>query len=396
MDHSGTISRVRLRVLHCLQRIDSGGPEVRRLSLARGLEPRRYEQRVLCTQACGGLPSQFQAAGVHVTEVGSFDSILDPRPYQNALAAVRRFRPHIIHGAVYEGIALAAIAGRLGRVPIVIAEETSDPVKRSWRGNALMRVLTGLAHRVVAVSPATQKYLRQRIYLPASKVILINNGVTEAPTADASSVQSLREQLGIEHTDLIIGTVGRLYDEHKRQSDLIRALPLVRQAHPEARLLIVGAGQDERTLRALAQALGVSKQVVFAGYQPDPTPLYQMMDVFALASQWEAFGLVLVEAMFAGLPVVATRVGGIPSIVNERETGFLVPPSDPAAIADALLALCRDAALRERMGAAGLTRARAQFTAERYVREVDALYQALANERLSGRDECGASQLRRT
>lgn len=120
----------------------------------------------------------------------------------------------------------------------------------------------------------------------------------------------------------------------------------------------------------------------FVGYQANPQPYYALMDVFALASASEAFGLVLVEAMFAGLPVVATRVGGIPTVVAEGETGLLVDPGDPLALANALLKLERSRSLRHDMGAKGRIRALTRFSAERYVADVDRLYQKLASQRI--------------
>jgi glycosyltransferase involved in cell wall biosynthesis len=108
-----------------------------------------------------------------------------------------------------------------------------------------------------------------------------------------------------------------------------------------------------------------------------------VMDIFALASAHEAFGLVLVEAMYAHLPVVATRVGGIPGVVLEGETGYLVPPQDPPALARQLMSLGNDSALSQKMGLRGLDRARNEFGSRRYVHEFDYLYQRLVSQRLS-------------
>jgi glycosyltransferase involved in cell wall biosynthesis len=151
---------------------------------------------------------------------------------------------------------------------------------------------------------------------------------------------------------------------------------------PNAKLLIVGEGPDGTMLRSLARQLGVSEHVCFAGYQGNTRPFYEVMDIFVLASAHEAFGLVLVEAMFARLPVVATRVGGIPTVIKAGETGFLVKPKDPEELADRLLVLLNDASLRQSMGEAGLFLARAKFGADLYVSHFDALYQGLAAERL--------------
>ncbi len=312
-----------------------------------------------------------------------FRGIHDRGPYRRALDIVRQYRPHIIHGAVYEGVALAAVAGRLGQVPIIIGEETSDPANRRWTGHLLYRLLCGMTHHMVGVSPAVRDYLINKIHVQASKVRLINNGVAEAPPADAEQIRSIREALGLAPEHFVIGTVGRLFDSHKRVSDLIRALPILHKPCPGAHLLIVGSGPDEEMLRQLATELGVANCVHFAGYQSSPQAYYEVMDVFALASASEAFGLVLVEAMYASLPVVATLVGGIPTIVSEGETGLLVEPGQPQALAEALLKLHQSYDLRDEMGQKGRARALAEFGAERYVGEVDQLYQSLASKRIA-------------
>lgn len=373
----------KIRILHCLETVGSGGVEQRRLTLARQLDGSRYQQAMVCTQAVGALPARFAEAGCPLHAVGVFRGVLDREPYRRALHVIREFRPHIIHGAVFEGVSLAAILGRLARVPVIIGEETSDPVNRRWRGHLLLRLLGTLSHQMVAVSPAVEQYLLGRLHLPRSKVTLINNGVAETAPPDEGRIHALREQFGLAPEHFVIGTVGRLHDHHKRVSDLLRALATLLPACPEARLLVVGKGPDEGRLRELADQLGVADRVRFAGYQADPQPCYALMDVFALASAMEAFGLVLVEAMYAGLPVVATRVGGIPNIVDEGTSGLLVSPGQPQALAEAILELQRDPARRQAMGRAGQLLATANFGAERYVREVDRLYQRLAAERLA-------------
>lgn len=367
----------RIRVLHCLETVGSGGVEQRRLSLVRGLSEDVYEQRLVCTKAVGGLPPLFAAAGCRIDQVGVFRHILDTERYRQAIRVAREFRPHIIHGAVYEGVALAAVAGRVGRVPIVIGEETSDPARRRLQGHLLYRLFAALVDHMVGVSPAVHDYLVRQIYVPDKRVSLINNGVAERAAASPEHADAVRARFGLGATDFVIGTVGRLLDYHKRVSDLIHAAVVVRERCPNAHLLIVGDGPDRVKLQQLAFALGAEKFVHFAGYQSDPQPFYAVMDVFALASATEAFGLVLVEAMFSALPVVATRVGGIPSIVVEGQTGELVAPLEPQLLAEKLIQLAGDEAGRREMGRCARMRARAKFSAVRYVSDVDQLYQKL-------------------
>lgn len=372
----------KIRILHSLIRVGSGGVEQRRLSLARYLPANKYEQAIVCSEAVGGLPKKFDEVKCKIYEVGEFKWILDRRPYINAISIIKKFQPHIIHGAVFEGVALAAVAGRLGRVPIIIGEETSDPATRRWSGHLLYRLLSGMTHHMVAVSPAVKDYLVNGIKLPSNKVTLINNGVLESLPATTKQKDEVRAELGIKNSDFIIGSCGRIEDRSKRFSDLIRALVLVRRDCVNAKLLIVGNGPDEAMLRALAAQLGVAEQVIFAGYRVDTRPYFEVMDIFALASAHEAFGLVLVEAMYACLPVVATHVGGIPGVVLNEETGYLVPPSDPAALASSLLVLINNESLRHEMGGRGLFRARNKFSSERYVNEVNNLYELLLKDGL--------------
>ena len=368
----------KITVLHSLFRVGSGGVEQRRLLLSRKLDPEHYDQKLICTDAWGGLPEQFADAGCEVIDLGQIRHIADVRVYRNALEHIQQWQPDIIHGAVYEGVAIAAVTGRLLRVPVVIGEETSDPQNRRWTGHLLYRFLSGLTHHMVAVSPTVQEYLCETLRLPAEKVSVINNCVDERPPADTQKVQLVQERFGLRSQDFVIGTVGRLVDEHKRVSDLIQTLPLLHErGMRNARLLVVGDGPDREMLGNLAISLGVHESVHFAGYTADPQPFYAVMDVFALASAAEAFGLVLVEAMFASLPVIATHVGGIPGVVEDGRTGVLVPPFSPERFAEELLRLATDETVRSEMGARGQQRARAEFSADRYVADVDRLYQRL-------------------
>jgi L-malate glycosyltransferase len=372
----------KLRILHCLVTVGSGGVEQLKLLKARELDKGRYEQALICTQGILALPAEFARAGCRLHEIGVFRGIFDRERYARALKVVREFKPHIIHGAVYEGVAVAALVGRVAGVSVIIGEETSDPVGRSWRGHLLYRGLASLTHHMVAVSASVEDYLVRGIKVPRNKVTLINNGVLMPAPASDEQKRAVRAALRLRPDELIIGCCCRLFDQHKRVSDLIKAFARVHERFPKAKLLLVGEGPDEAMLHSLASQLGVAEHVCFAGYQGDTRPFYEVMDVFVLASAFEGLPLALLEAMFASLPVVATRVGGIPTAVKADETGYLVEPKAPSELADKLTALLSDAPLRRSMGQAGLVRARAEFSADRYVRQFDELYQRLAAQRI--------------
>jgi len=370
--------RMKFRVAHCLETVGSGGVEQRRLLLARELDRSKFEQIMICTKTVGALAEQFEAEGVPIHRIGSFRSILDRDRYRAALEAIREFRPHIVHGAVYEGVAVAAICGALARVPIVIGEETSEPVGRSWKGHLLFRGIMSLTSHAVAVSPAVDDYLVKTIRMPRRHVTLINNGVAPPRTIKEGETARLRARLGFRDGEIIIGIVGRLFNEHKRHTDLLEAFRMLCNQRDDLRLLIVGDGPDRKMLEALTARLGIAECVIFTGYQADTRPFYTVMDIFALSSAFEAFGLVLVEAMYAKLPIVATRVGGIPTVVAENQTGLLVPPCNPPELADSLLSLIEDQTLRQRLGERGFDRAHEKFSSQRYVGDVADLYERLA------------------
>ena len=190
-------------------------------------------------------------------------------------------------------------------------------------------------------------------------------------------LNELRTSLGLAAGDYVLGTVGRLFDDVKRVSDVLRAVERLRPDIPTVRLVVVGDGPDRSELEQLATDLGLADVVAWAGYQASPAPFYHLMDAFVLASSREAFGLVLVEAMFARRPVVATEVGGIPDVLAGGAAGLLIPPGRPDKLAEAVRRLKAEPSLARQLAAAGAQRAGEEFTAQRYANDVRGLYYSL-------------------
>lgn len=333
---------------------------------------------MVCRESRYELAQSIRDAGTPVVEIGrSSRHVVDLFALRAVVREANAFRPDIIHGAVYEGVTLAALAGRIARVPKIVLEETGDPSIRSWRGDVLLAALARLGDVTIGVSPPITEYLRERLRLDPQRVVLINNGVAPPCLPDERERTAIARALSISSEHFVVGSIGRVDDNHKRFSNLIDAVAILRDRIPELRLLIVGTGRDLDFLDRHARKNNVRDRVVFAGRRADVGSMYALMDVFALASEQESFGLVIVEAMFCGLPVVATRVGGIPHIVVEGETGYMVPRYSPPALATAIERLHADPQLSARLGAAGRRRAEAEFSAERYVRDVGALYERL-------------------
>lgn len=371
-----------IRVLNILETISSGGVERRRLSLAKLLDKSKFELKIICTKAEGNIADEIREEGVEVIPIGLLNHTFEWSQYQKVQKIIDDFKPHIIHGAVFEGVTMAAINGFFKRVPIVILEETSDPKNRRWKGNLLMKLLTLTADKVIGVSPAATDYLKHKLSIPAGKVILINNGVVMPRKVSEEEVKALKKEYQIEEDEIVIGSVGRmLQDEHKRFSDLIKAFSILIQSGIKAKLLLVGQGPEMEKYKALAKTLQLEDKIIFAGYQADTALFYSVFDIFTLVSAYEAFGLVLPEAMLHKLPVVATRVGGMQFIVDDNQTGFLVEKYNIEAIAEKLMRLCLDKALRIQQGNKGFQKAMTEYTEERYVKEVETLYLELVNKK---------------
>jgi len=339
--------------------------------LARLLDPERYEQRLLVRSSNGTLSAAIQSAGTSIVEIGD-GRLFKPAVLARAVKVAREFRPHIVHGAVFEGIGAAVVAGRACGARVVV-EETSHATNRSRAGHALFRALAAVSDACVAISPAVGDYLVEVTGVSRAKVTVIPNGVF-APAPPTAPGAELRRSLGLPEAALVVGTVCRLNDDsHKRVSDLLRALLQLSNVH----LLIVGEGPERHALERLALDLGVEQRAHFVGYRDDVGNAYATMDVFALVSAREGFGLSLAEAMLAHLPVVATAVGGIRDIVVHEQTGLLVPPADVDAIAAALRRLLDAPEQRRIFADAGRDRAQRLFSAERYARDIDAFYRRL-------------------
>lgn len=364
-----------IKVLHIQETLGSGGVERLRLSLSKLLDKQKFELKIVCTNFGGGIKEEIEANGVEVISIGKFKGVFDIKNHLKIQKIISKFNPDIIHGAVFEGVTMASINGYIKKVPIIIIEETSDPKNRSWKGNLLMKFFAKLSNIVIGVSPGVMEYLHQTLNISKDKAILINNGVRIPREVSMEETSELNAKLGIQPNDVVIGSVGRMQmDEHKRFSDLITAFSTVSKSNTNTKLLLVGSGFELKNYQLLTQKLDISDKVIFAGYQSDVDLYYKSMHIFALVSSYEAFGLVLAEAMLHKLPIIATKVGGMKYIVKDSETGFLVNKYDVTAIAEKISKLSNDSKLRFNFGEKGFESAMNNYTEHIYVQNLVELY----------------------
>jgi glycosyltransferase involved in cell wall biosynthesis len=231
------------------------------------------------------------------------------------------------------------------------------------------------ADRLVTVCRAFALELSASTGVSIDKISVQHNSIRREPPASAADVNALRARLGISETEKVVLAVGRLSRE-KGHNDLIEGFKLVRETNPalSVKLIIVGDGPERSRLEANAESLGVEELVVFTGQVSDVQPFYAMAEVFVLPSHSEGSPNVLLEAMAASVPVVATAVGGVPEIVTNHESALLVPPNDPKALAAAIGQLLADKTLGQRLVTNAATLVETRFTPDNYARSLVAIY----------------------
>lgn len=368
-----------IRVLHCIETIATGGVEQIRLTLVRGLPKENFNHKIICTWKGGAVADSLEGEGIEIIPIGGFKHPLEWQKHKEVLRIIKEYKPHIIHGAIFEGMSMAAIGGFLGKVPIVILEETSFPSTRSKKAVLLQRLFVKSSNVIIGIAPTVVKYLKEVVKVPDSKLRLINNGVNIPREVSLKELEELKGKLGISKGDFVIGSSGRFYNEVKRFTDILEAIYLI--GDQRIKLLLLGQGEDEKLIIQKAKGLRIENQIIMPGFRSDTAPYYQLMDVFCIVSSHEGFGLVAAEAMMHGLPVIATKVGGLQDIVINEKTGFLIPPFSPESIVKKIELLEQNIELRMKMGERGKERALRHFSADRYWKEVENLYLDLIDQR---------------
>ncbi len=372
----------RLNVMHLIDVTGRGGAEKALVDLARGLNGRRYAVSVCATRSVGNYQPLLDAAGIP-SLVLERQSRRDLYKLGGLVQVLRRQPIHILHAHLFGSNTWARLLGTLAGVPVIIAHEhgSAKAAHEIWFDRLLYR----LGDAVVVPSAASKRLLMELEGLPARALSVVYNGVDTAQFADHAVTPAIRRLLGLDPNVLLIGSVGRLSADKGGQDVLIRALAQLRQTQPQVGLVFIGDGPLRPGLAALATQLGQSSAVQFTGVRSDVAQLLGALDLFVLPSLHEALPIAVLEAMAVGLPVVTTRVGGVPEVVQDNVTGLLVSPGAVEALTAALLRLIVDPANAARLGAAGQARVRADFTLEAMVAQVDQLYRRLAQRKLGRR-----------
>jgi glycosyltransferase involved in cell wall biosynthesis len=359
-----------MKVLHVHKLKGVSGSEGHLLALLPALRSAGVDARFVGLDVAGSEAPRFyerlDELGVPYRQVRCGQDV-SPRMARDLVRAVRAEGPDLLHTHLVHADVYGSIAARTTRTPYVSTRHNDD---RYLLGpfRYVDRAFARGARRLIAISDAVRAFLEAAGHNRA-RLTTIHYGLDELPDAPSEPTP---ERAGIPARAPLALAVGRLIAQ-KDHATLLHAFARVHAAQPDARLAILGAGPLEAETHALVASLGLADAVVLPG-RTEIRDWLERADVFVHTSRWEGFGIVLLEAMLAGLPIVATRVSAVPEVVADGATGILVDPGDAEGVARGLGGLFADPERAAQLGAAGYERARSDFSVERMVERTLAVY----------------------
>jgi len=368
---------MRKRILYLIGDMRMGGAQRQLVYLVRNLDTTRFEPVVCCLSNDTPLTEELRAAGVEVIILPQW-----LRPDVSRLwrvpQIVKRVKPDLIHAYLFVANTWGRTTALLCGLPVIVSERNA--VERKNLAERLVnRLLAPFTTLLIANSHAgAEMAVRQKEVAP-DRVQVIHNGIVLEPFHDPAIGYQVRQELGIEPNQLVVGIVGRLALS-KDHETFFRAMRLVVAQMPSIRILCVGDGAKRQELVQLVAALDLQAHVTFAGHRKDIPAVMFALDVLVSSSQWEGLPNVIMEAMAAERPIVATDVGDVAVLVDHQRSGLLVQPGDPEALAQAVVALLQDESRRLEMGKQGRLRVEQQFTHDQMVAATSAVYHQLLGQ----------------
>lgn len=368
-----------MKVIHLVEDLKIGGAERVIADTALGLDRKKYEVSVWCVSRGGETAADLREKGIEVKILG-ISSYRNPLNISRLKRLLKTSRPDIVHTHGYFASVIGRIAARRANIPVILTHVHSTYWEYRKRHLLIERKLSRFTDKIICCSKAVEDFVKNFEKITDNKTIVIYNGVDVERFSPKKKTASMRAESEMNKEAPVIGTVSSL-TPHKGHEHLIDAASLVLETLPSAQFLIIGDGPLRQKLENQAKNRNIHHDVIFTGIRKDIPEMLSLMDVFVLPSlSREGLGIAIIEAMAAEKPVVATDIGGIPEVVNDGETGFLVPPGDPEALAGAIIELLQNPHKAKTMGEKGRARVKKKFTTKKMLSEIENVYQSLTNQ----------------
>jgi glycosyltransferase involved in cell wall biosynthesis len=380
------VTAYRHRVIYLSHAFHVGGAEEMVFNLVRHLPP-RFEPVIVCIHSAGPIGEEIRKTGVEFHVLDLNPGLRHPFHLIQLERALTALRPDIVHTFLLTASLYGRLAAMFARVPVIIGTEVNIYENKQPRHIKAERWLMAKTDSVVVSAGSVRDFYIEQVGAEPSKIEVIYNAVDWSQLETTRTRDDMRAELNVGAGTIVAGIVARL-TEQKAHSVLFQSMastPGLEQLH----LIVVGDGHLRAPLEKQAGDLGIADRVRFLGARRDLGNLMSAMDMFVMPSLWEGLPLSMVLAMGAALPVVATSVAGIPEVVQDGQTGLLVPPNDAPALGAALRKLVQGPALRRDLGLAARASALPRYGVDGYVSSVTALYDRLLSEKHLGFAEAG-------
>lgn len=355
----------KIKIIYIITSLNFGGAERLLLDLVKHLEKERYEVKVATVVEGGPLASEFEKIGIPV-KIFKKKSKIGIKVIWQIYKYLKQERPQIVHTHLFGGDTWGRLAAILARVPIIVSTEHNTNLDENYLKRQVKKILSLFTKKIIAVSQAVKRFSVAVGRISEKKIIVIPNGV------EMNKFLAISEKKY--SSPPIIGIVGRL-ETQKGHEFLFKALNLIK-AIPWT-LWVIGDGSLRGNLEKLAKDLDLQERIIFLGTRSNIVEILSQIDIFVLPSLWEGLGLAVLEAAAAGKPIVVSRVGGIPEIIEDKKNGLLIEPKDIKGLSQALLWTLSHEDEAKRMGRRAKESLKEKFDIKKMVGEYEKLYQEL-------------------
>ena len=362
----------RTKVLQVLEWFElGGGMEAIAAQIACGLDPAKYDVEIWCVHRGGKFVELVRQKGVEV-KVFNITTYHNPLNILKLAKAFKEAKADIVHTHGYFASTIGRIAAKLAGVPVCVNHVHSSYWEYSPQNLFIERFLSAFTQKIICVSDTVRDFVIQKEKIDPLKIKVIYNGISPLETNDRLQ---MRKAFKVASEEIIITAVGSLF-ENKGHKILFKALSLLKDKHPHIKCWIVGEGPMEKELKEMAGALNLGSVIVFLSLRDDVPQLLSASDLFVLASVYrEGMPVSILEAMGAKLPVIASRIGGVPELIDDRKNGLLVLSGDAMALAGAIEELILDKDKRLEFASKAYIKFKEQFNAQNMIAGIERIYQ---------------------
>lgn len=365
------------KILYLITGLHVGGAEMVLYRLLKKLNREKYEPVVVSIIPIVGIGERIEEEGIKILSLNAKFKC-NPLIIWRVISIIKKEKPQILHSFLFHANFLGRVIGKLRNVPIIISSIHSE-----YFGGILREKLLKWTDRFCNITTIVSKGAAERMIdlkvVSKNKLKVIYNGIDleNFPFRKLEARTKIRKELNIEENKKILISVGRLH-EAKGCPYLIKAMKILKEKYPHILLIVLGEGPEGKKIEEQIKELKLEKNILLLGQKENISEYLNASDVFVMPSLWEGLPIALLEAMACGLPVVATRVGGVPEVVEDGKSGFLVELKNPRGLAEKIIkTLEMSEEERKKMGERGRKIVEKKFSIEQMVKEYENLYQEL-------------------